>query len=238
MLNIDFLYFDGCPNAEEAHRRLMDAVGRLAPEAEVRKVRVEDEESAARESFAGSPSIRIRDRDLEDRVGAGTMTCRLYEGGGAPALWLIEACLLRAVAPKNILFLCVANSARSQMAEGMARHLAGEDIIVVSAGSRPGRLRPEAVTVLAELGIDISSQRSKGLDGIDLDSVEAVITLCSEEVCPWFPRPVPRLHWPLEDPAAIVGTESERLDAFRRVRDDLARRIEVLFDVRGRLLGG
>ena len=129
----------------------------------------------------------------------------------------------------SILFLCVANSARSQIAEGLARRLAPPGVRVLSAGSEPGTINPLAVRVLAEVGVDASSQHSKGLDAIPLDDVSLVVTLCAEEVCPLFPRPVRRLHWPLPDPARPGGTDAERLTAFRAVRDELAARLPALF---------
>jgi len=131
--------------------------------------------------------------------------------------------------PRHILFLCAANSARSQMAEGIARSLAPPGVNVSSAGSSPSSVRPEAVRVLKEIGIDISGHRSRGLDSIDAGSVDAVITLCAEEVCPAFPGKVVRLHWGLPDPAGATGTDETRLNAFRTVRDDLLRRLKVLF---------
>ena len=115
------------------------------------------------------------------------------------------------------------------MAEGIARSLAPPGVNVSSAGSSPSSVRPEAVRVLKEIGIDISGHRSKGLDSIDAGSVDAVITLCAEEVCPAFPGKVVRLHWGLPDPAGATGTDETRLDAFRTVRDDLLRRLKVLF---------
>lgn len=143
--------------------------------------------------------------------------------------WKAEAAELRAKRPRHILFLCVANSARSQMAEGIARSLAPQGVMVSSAGSVPAAVRPQAIRVLNEIGIDISGHRSKGLDSIDAGSVDAVITLCAEEVCPIFLGKAHRAHWALPDPAAITGTEETRLDAFRSVRDELLRRLKVLF---------
>ena len=133
----------------------------------------------------------------------------------------------------TILFLCVANSARSQLAEGLARRLAPSGTRVYSAGSEPGTINPLAVRVLAEIGIDASAQRSKGLDAIPLDAIDLVVTLCAEEVCPLFPRPVRKLHWPLRDPAKATGTDDARLAAFRAVRDELATRLETLFRADG-----
>jgi len=129
----------------------------------------------------------------------------------------------------SVLFLCVANSARSQLAEGLARRLAPPGIAIFSAGSEPGTINPLAVQVLAEVGVDASAQHSKGLDAIPLDDIDLVVTLCAEEVCPLFPRPVRKLHWPLPDPARATGTDEERLAAFRAVRDELAARLPALF---------
>jgi thioredoxin type arsenate reductase len=126
---------------------------------------------------------------------------------------------------KGILFLCPANSARSQMAEGIARSLVSPEIKVWSAGSRPTRVRPEAITVLGEIGIDISGQSSKAVSKIPAHEVDTVITLCSEEECPLFLGQARRLHWSLPDPAAVQGSDEERLIAFRRTRDELRRRI-------------
>lgn len=129
---------------------------------------------------------------------------------------------------KGILFLCVANSARSQMAEGIARALLPPEVKVWSAGSRPSSVRPEAVAVLKEIGIDISHQRSKAVDEITAAEVDTAITLCGEEECPLFLGKAERLHWGLPDPAAVTGSEAERMAAFRSVRDELRTRIEAL----------
>ena len=133
---------------------------------------------------------------------------------------------------KGVLFLCVANSARSQLAEGIARRLAPEGVTVWSAGSAPTRVRPEAAAVLAEIGIDISSHRSKHVDEIPAGQVDVVITLCAEEECPLFLGQAERLHWGLPDPAAVEGSPEQRLEAFRAVRDELSRRLEAWFAAR------
>jgi arsenate reductase len=133
----------------------------------------------------------------------------------------------------SLLFLCVANSARSQLAEGMARRLAPPGTRVYSAGSEPGTVNLLAVRALAEAGVDASGQRSKGLDAVPLDEIDLVVTLCAEEVCPLFPRPVRKLHWPLPDPARAEGTDEQRLAAFRAVRDELAARLAALFRADG-----
>lgn len=130
---------------------------------------------------------------------------------------------------RGILFLCVANSARSQMAEGIARSLAPLGIKIWSAGSRPTSIRPEAIAVLQEIGIDISGHRSKSVTEIPSSEVDTVITLCGEEECPVFLGNARRLHWGLPDPVAAAGSETDRLSAFRETRDELRRRIAELF---------
>jgi arsenate reductase len=129
------------------------------------------------------------------------------------------------MAYKGILFLCVANSARSQMAEGIARALVPEGINFHSAGSEPATLNPLAIKALAEIGIDISGHHSKAIATIPAAEIDTVITLCNEEVCPVFPGKVERLHWGLPDPAAAAGSEEERLAIFREIRDELRRRL-------------
>ena len=143
--------------------------------------------------------------------------------------WEGEAKELRSLAPRHVLFLCVANSARSQMAEGIARSLAPKGVKVSSAGSKPSRVNPFAVRALDEIGVDIRSHRSKGVDEIDPAGVDAVITLCAEEVCPVFLGNAHRVHWGLPDPAGASANEEEQLQAFRNVRDELRRRLSVLF---------
>ncbi len=142
--------------------------------------------------------------------------------------WEQEAEQLRGAHPRQVLFLCVANSARSQLAEGIARALAPAGVTVSSAGSSPGTLNPLAVKALAEIGIDISGHASKGLDQVPA-GVDAVITLCAEEVCPAWLGKATRLHWGLPDPAHAGATDAERLQAFRDVRDELRRRLAVVF---------
>jgi protein-tyrosine-phosphatase/N-acetylglutamate synthase-like GNAT family acetyltransferase len=142
--------------------------------------------------------------------------------------WEAEAAALRAARPRHVLFLCVANSARSQMAEGLARSLAPPGVKVSSAGSRPSRLNPLAVEALAELGIDISGHFSKSVDEVASGDVDAVVTLCAEEVCPVWLGKATRVHWGLPDPAGAGGEEA-RLAAFRSVRDELRRRLSAVF---------
>ncbi|HEX9010117.1 MAG TPA: arsenate reductase ArsC [Holophagaceae bacterium] len=133
----------------------------------------------------------------------------------------------------SILFLCVANSARSQMAEGLARQLF-PGFRIQSAGSRPSRVNPYALEALAEAGIDASGQASKSVEDIDPASVDLVITLCAEEVCPLFLGGAERLHWPIPDPASDDPTLApEDLRArFRAGRDEIRRRLEGLKEAR------
>lgn len=120
----------------------------------------------------------------------------------------------------RVLILCTANSARSQMAEGLFRH-AAPDWDVQSAGTRASIVRPEAIAVMAELGIDLTTHRSKSVDEFAGQEFTYVITVCDSAAqnCPAFPGKTQRLHWPFEDPAAEQGSEEQRLAAFRRIRD-------------------
>jgi arsenate reductase (thioredoxin) len=124
---------------------------------------------------------------------------------------------------KQVLILCTGNSARSQMAEGLLRHDAGEWFDVESAGTRPSAVRPEAIAAMHDIGIDISSHRSKHVDGFRDRRFDYVITVCdnARETCPVFFNATERLHHDFEDPAASQGSEAERLAVFRRVRDEL-----------------
>ena len=124
---------------------------------------------------------------------------------------------------KRVLILCTGNSARSQMAEGLLRHDAGERFAVESAGTKPGIVRPEAIAAMKELGIDISGHRSKHVDEFEGQKFDYVITVCdhAKESCPVFFGAAKRLHQSFDDPAASEGPEEERLALFRRVRGEL-----------------
>lgn len=124
---------------------------------------------------------------------------------------------------KRVLILCTGNSARSQMAEGLLRHLAGERFEVESAGVAPTQVRPEAITVMSELGVDISKHRSKSVDEFSGQHFDYVITVCdnANEQCPVFPANTQRIHWSFADPAVAHGDEQSRLRVFRRVRDEI-----------------
>ena len=128
----------------------------------------------------------------------------------------------------RLLFLCVANSARSQMAEGLARYVFGAELAVSSAGSKPTHLNPLSVEAMAELDIDISHHRSSSVTELDAGAIDIVITLFAEEVCPVILSEAKRLHWPLSDPDSSDDptlTHGQRLDRFREARNEIYRRI-------------
>ena len=136
---------------------------------------------------------------------------------------------------QRVLILCTGNSARSQMAEGLLRHLAGDRFEVESAGVQPSAVRPEAVAAMREAGIDISAHRSKSVDEFAGEHFDQVITVCdnAKESCPVFPATTARIHWSFEDPAAAVGSFDERLAVFRKVRDQIAARLREFVRING-----
>jgi arsenate reductase len=136
----------------------------------------------------------------------------------------------------RVLFLCTHNSARSQMAEGLLRHLAGDHFEAHSAGTEATYVRALAIRAMDEIGVDISGQESKTLDRYLEEPFDYVITVCDDanEACPFFPGATTRLHWSLPDPSAAKGSEEERLAVFRSVRDGIRARMQAeLVDGRG-----
>jgi len=135
--------------------------------------------------------------------------------------------------PQRVLFLCTENSARSQMAEALLRHLGGSAFEVYSAGTRPSTVHPLTVRVMREVGIDVTGQRSKSVDVFAGMTFDVVVTLCDEarETCPVFPGAPSQLHWDIPDPRAVEGSDDERLAAFRRARDLIRTRIRETFGV-------
>jgi arsenate reductase len=129
--------------------------------------------------------------------------------------------------PLKVLILCTGNSARSQMAEGLLRHDGGGAFVVNSAGLEPSFVRPEAIKTMREIGIDISTHRSKPIDEFTGRPFDYVITVCdnAKQNCPMFPAATNRIHWSIEDPAAVTGDEQTRLEAFRSARDNLRKRL-------------
>ena len=129
--------------------------------------------------------------------------------------------------PKRVLILCTGNSARSQMAEGLLRDLGREDFQVVSAGVEPSSVRPEAIEVMNEIRVDISTHRSKSVDEFLNQEFDYVITVCDKANarCPVFPGQARRIHWSIEDPVAAKGNDEMRLASFRKARDELQVRL-------------
>ena len=136
---------------------------------------------------------------------------------------------------RRVIFLCTGNSARSQMAEGLARSLSRGAVEVHSAGLEPKGIHPLAVAVMDEIGIDIRKQWSKGMDPDALKQAGWIITLCdhADKRCPTVPDPVRKEHWPLEDPAQARGTDDEKLRVFRGIRDEIQERIRLFFSRAG-----
>lgn len=132
---------------------------------------------------------------------------------------------------KKILILCTGNSARSQMAEGLLKHIFQSKYGVFSAGTKPSIVRPEAIKVLQEIGIDISNNRSKSVDEFVNQEIDYVLTVCdnAKENCPYFPAKTKLIHHSFADPAEIEGEETMRLSAFRRVRDEIKKYLETDF---------
>lgn len=132
---------------------------------------------------------------------------------------------------KRLLVLCTGNSARSQMGEGLFRLEGRGEYEVASAGTKPSSVRPEAIAVMEELGIDISHHRSKSVNEFEGQSFDYVVTVCdnARDNCPVFPAGTERIHWSFEDPAAVEGSESERLSAFRRIRDQIHGQVKAFF---------
>lgn len=128
---------------------------------------------------------------------------------------------------QRVLILCTGNSARSQMAEGLLRHDAGDKFEVFSAGVEPSFVRPQAIEAMRETGIDISGHRSKSVEEFSGQEFDYVITVCdnANERCPVFPGKTRRIHWSFDDPAAAEGNEEARLAVFRRVRDEIRERL-------------
>lgn len=137
---------------------------------------------------------------------------------------------------KRVLFLCTHNSARSQMAEGLLRKLAGDRFDVYSAGTETTRVHPLAIAAMRDLDIDISGHRSKTLDEYGGEHFDYVITVCDKanESCPAFPGDTQRIHWSFEDPSQATGSDAKRLKVFRRIRDEISGRLRLFQTVAGR----
>lgn len=175
-------------------------------------------------------------RDMYYSLNLSRLQAAFFEAGEQlhPALHVDLSCLRPAVlaenAPAHILFACTHNSARSQMAEALLRDAAGETVEVFSAGTKPSRVHPLAVEVMAERGIDISHQRAKGFEDVADRHFDVVITVCdrAREVCPVFPEHPHYIHWSLPDPSEVGGSAGQRRRAFEATADRLAERIRFL----------
>ena len=134
--------------------------------------------------------------------------------------------------PVNVLFLCTGNSCRSQIAEGWARHIGGDDVVVQSAGIEAHGKNPRAIEVMGEIGIDISGQESTIVNDDMLNAVDVVVTVCghADEQCPVLPPGITKLHWPLTDPAKATGTDEEIMDEFRATREEIEGRVGELLE--------
>lgn len=227
-MKIEVLYHPQSPGLYETKRVITEILSTSGIQCDVLYIDVSKNEHPA---FKGSPTILVDGRDIDKTLRLDEESrIRLYENDKPfPPKYLLEIAILKALKPKKILFMCVHNSARSILSEGIARHLAPADVEVLSAGSNPGGVKKEAIEVLKEAGIDTAGLYSKSVSDIDVRGVDAVITLCKEEVCPVFYGRVMRIHWPLDDPSRIID-ERERIEAFRRTRDELINRLSILFE--------
>jgi arsenate reductase len=220
-----------CPYAGETLRAAREAAHRLMPAIEVTRTVIDSADRAALLGFRGSPTVLVNGEDIDGDTGdTDGLCCRIYSNArGVPPMWMIEAAILRSLELRHYLFLCVANSVRSQMAEGIARSLAPPHVKVSSAGSAPSYVNPGVTGVLGEIGIDISGQRSKSVDEFIGSNVDAVVTLCAEEDCPVFLGNALRVHWALPDPAFRPTERGDRFEPFRSLRDELVMRLGLLF---------
>ena len=229
-VKIELQYFEGCPGYKGTLSIIKQVSDDLGIHPVIEETVISADAQAMEIGFRGSPTVLVNGRDTQGLTeGMGAMGCRIYFGKPVPPRWLIEAALLRELAPRGWLFMCVHNSARSQLAEAIARHLAPEGVAVMSAGSEPSRVHPMVPRVLEEAGIPYTGLYSKGTESIDPRDVQATVTLCAEEVCPVFLAQAWHVHWPLSDPAAQTDPEAG-LKAFRHTRDVLISRLTVLMD--------
>jgi protein-tyrosine-phosphatase len=178
-------------------------------------------------------------RDVYYSLDLDLLRTRYFAAGAAlhPALTIVDSSPQDQAdvdirSPVRVLFLCTHNSARSQMAEGILRHFGGNRVVAFSAGSQPTEVHPEAMRVLAAMGIDIRQQHSKHLDSLANQSFDYIITVCDRvrEVCPLFPNDPERVHWSFPDPAAIEDAD-DRTRAFQQTAQQLVVRIQYLLTI-------
>ncbi|MBN2360357.1 MAG: arsenate reductase ArsC [Deltaproteobacteria bacterium] len=228
-IQVVILAYPGCAHAAPTERLVRQVATDLDVAVDLQRTAVTTPQQALAARFAGSPSVLVDDRDLElDAQPTAELSDRRYGSGtGVPPRWLVEAALLRALQPRSVLFLCYANSVRSQLAEALARRLLPPTVRVQSAGTLSCYVHPTALQVLEEIDIDASDQWSKSVDEIEGASVEVVITLCDEQTCPAFLGHARRVHWPIPDPSAAVDPLAA-LEAFRACRDEIEQRVRLL----------
>ncbi|MCX7944285.1 MAG: arsenate reductase ArsC [Deltaproteobacteria bacterium] len=227
-MRIEILYSPGCLGLEETKSLIKETMLSLGINGELLCINTDIDK---RSYYKGSPTILVDGEDIDplSPEKPNKDGCRIYENGNPyPPRYMIEAAILRALKPKKILFMCVHNSVRSILAEGIARHLAPADVEILSAGSNPGGVKNDALKVLSEIGISTVGLYSKSVYDIDTKGVDCVITLCEEEACPLFLGSAIKLHWGLKDPSTEPDL-SKRLNAFRKTRDELYKRISLLF---------
>lgn len=231
-MKVRFLYFKGCPHAEPALNLLKEVLKEKGIKEEIEIIEINSKEDAEKYHFLGSPTIQINGLDIEKerRNDLPAMGCRVYKTkdgySGVPPKEMIEKAIEEAIASqkkKRVLFICTHNSARSQMAEGLLKALYGDRYEVYSAGTYPTVVNPYAIKVMSEIGIDISEYKSKSIEDFIGMNIDYVVTVCdrAKETCPYFPGAKKYLHQSFEDPASYEGDEEEKLNKFRKVRDEI-----------------
>lgn len=227
-MEISFLYFKECPHAEEALNLLRHVIKEKDIKAKIRTIEIKSKEDAVKNHFLGSPTIQINGLDIEKerRNDPPVFGCRVYKNkegySGIPPRDLIVSAI-KEIEKQKVLFICMHNSARSQMAEGFLRAFYGHRYDAYSAGIQPTEVNPYAIKVMDELGIDISNHRSKSIEEFHGTIFDYVVSVCdtSKETCPLFPGGKIYLHKRFIDPSNYVGTEEEKLRVFRIVRDEI-----------------
>ncbi len=243
-MDIRLLTVPGCPGAPPARALLHEVLKSEGLADAFTEIEVSDEQEAQQLGFLGSPTIHIDGLDIElaKLVSPACMCCRTYEHGSErlcqiPESMLREA-LRRAQAPKQkLLYLCTGNSCRSQMAEGLTRAIQGDTYDVCSAGIETHGLNPNAVKVMAELGVDISGHRSELVASYLDVGIDVVVTVCghAHKTCPLFPGQAKVVHVGFDDPPRMAkelaergANKEEQLDCYRTVRDQIRAVVEQL----------
>ncbi len=236
-MKIRFLYFKDCPHTKPTLNLLKKILKEKEIEEKIKIIEIESEEEARKYRFLGSPTIQINGWDIEKGRGKNlhVFGCRVYktEDGysGVPPTEMIIKAIEETQKKQKFLFLCTHNSTRSQMAEGLFKSLYGDRYEVYSAGTKPLRVNPYAIKVMAEIGINISSHYSKSFEEFYGMEFDYVITVCDnvKETCPFFPNGKRYLHKGFKDPSKTQGKEEEVIREFRKVRDEIKKWMEEMF---------